>query len=94
MKRGFELPLLAIGGFAPLITNVVFAAREGGLHGAVREFSRDTVGYDPSTAQFNYASLSNGTLPIIVGTILHKAIGEWLGVNKALRRARVPVIRL
>jgi len=44
--------------------------------------------------QFNANYLLEGTVPLIVGLLVHKVVGGTLGVNRALGRAKVPILRI
>ena len=91
-KPKMTLPVSIVAGFMPGVTRVV-AARSGGLTGIASEAGRIFIGYDMATGKFNMNSMMMGTLPIILGVLVHK-IANALGVNRFLASKRIPFIRL
>ena len=90
-KKTFTLPLLILAGLAPGLYNM-WAFRNGGVSAVVGQAGRIYLGYDV-TGERNFGNLRYGTLPIVAGVLGHY-LASKLGINRALGRAGVPVIRL
>lgn len=88
------LPISVLAGFAVPVVRIVDTGMQSGMRAATDLASMAFTGYDPSTGKFNWAMLKWGTGPVIAGILVHKFIGGTLGVNRALARAGVPVLRL
>ena len=96
MSRKFTLPIALLGGvilgLAELTRSVVQAPKEH----RVAAFIQSTTGYWYPGKQWQLGVNGGGmsTLAIVAGAAIHKGVGGYMGVNKALGQARVPVIRL
>lgn len=90
---GFKLPIAVIAGFAPLVYHVYDGARINGFSGAMRYLTMDTTGYDLDSKTWNFGDLVKGWTPILAGFVVHKMAGVF-GVNRALGRAKIPLIRI
>ena len=100
-SNGFKLPVAVVAGFVPGIARTFTHFRNPSLHGSSNgieaagvEASRIYLGYDPRDGDWNPALLSMGTVPLILGMLVHKFVGGRLGVNRALASAGIPIIRL
>jgi len=93
-KRGFTLPLAAVGGFLPLGSDLVSAVRTGGMHSLQNDLIADLTGYNKRDDRWSWRYMQSGTIPIVTGMLIHKFVGGKLGVNRALGQAGVPFIRL
>jgi hypothetical protein len=94
-KKSFTIPIAIVAGFAPGILR--FKAQGGfGSHtgGALKLAVSHYIPYDYMTQKITFAGLKWGMIPILVGILTHKYIGNKLGVNRALKQMGVPVIRL
>ncbi len=91
---GFTIPLATIGGFAPLVANVLGGLRVGGAEKAMDNLCASLTGYSFSAQIWSprYA-LQWGIGPILLGTFVSK-LASKLGVNRALGRAGVPFVRI
>ena len=97
-SNGKTIPLALIAGFAPLASQVYTGAFGGtglgwGLQGALKEFTFSTTGYFMDDGKFYWHGLKRGMLPIAIGMIVHWG-AKRLGVNRALGRAGVPLLRV
>lgn len=105
-KKKFTLPLAVVAGFVPVTANTYAHYKGYGLTGhdsAASEFVRTMTGVDPWGAQtvdtglnrkgFQPWQLSYGLVPVVTGVIIHKVAG-YLGINRAIAQAGVPVIRI
>lgn len=59
-----------------------------------REIGQFMTGFDWTTGQWSWQPMKYGALPIAVGMFVHKFVGGKLGVNAALSRAKIPLLRL
>ena len=90
-KQKFTLPLAVVAGFVPLAVGV-WNRRSSAT--AIGQYVQGALtGIDPATGSFNLALLRGGTLPIVGGFAVHK-IASMLGINRAIARAGIPVIRI
>lgn len=91
---GMTLPLAVIGGLVPMGVDVLGAYRVGGVQTALEHVSLCTTGYDPSDGKmkldFAFKKLYG---PLLAGFLVHKVAGK-LGVNRALAKAGVPILRV
>lgn len=92
-RAGFTLPVAVVAGFVPLGLNVINGAKTGGINGAGFELVRGTTGYNWQAGRMEWPALVRGMGPILAGILVHKLAGR-LGVNRALSRAGVPVLRV
>lgn len=90
--NGFKLPIAVVAGFIPGVWRVT-SKMGAGFNTMANEAGRVYLGYDSWTGQFNFGAMKFGTLPIILGIVLHK-VASRLGVNRALASAGVPIIRI
>lgn len=91
-NRKFTLPIAIVAGFIPGVTKTIAGFQTGGLQGGARVAGNIYLGYDMDTAKFNFALMRHGLGPVILGTIVHKVAGI-LGVNRAIARAGIPILR-
>jgi len=92
-RRKFTIP---IGIMAPLIGTLVEPAKRayyGDFEGAFDDLSIKYTGYSPRSGQWNARGMQGGLLPLLIGFAIHWIAGK-LGVNRALGRAGVPILRI
>jgi len=94
-RKSFTLPLAVVAGFAPVTINTIQWGKNGGINGAVSEFTRTMTGFDPfnAAAGFQPAKLTYGLYPVLGGLAVHWIAGR-LGINRLLGRMGIPVIRI
>jgi hypothetical protein len=88
------LPIAVLAGFAPLLTHTLAGYKENGLEGAGRYSVSALTGYDTAAHVWRPMEMRRGLLPITLGVLIHKYIGGKMGVNAALSRSGVPLLRL
>jgi hypothetical protein len=93
-RRNFTLPVAAMLGFVPLAANIIDQVRYNGIAGLRDYVPRTIIPYDFQTKQWTMAYLGWGLWPILGGFAVHYLVGNKLGVNRMLARARVPLLRL
>jgi len=93
-RAGFTLPLAVVGGFMPLGCHALQDFKEGGAIQVGKGVCQRTTGYVVDAGTFHWPSLNQGLWPIVLGILVHKLVGGTLGVNRALARAKVPVLRI
>lgn len=91
-RRKFTLPVAAVAGFVPLASDVYYNFRSGGAQGAMTWLKYDLLGID-GNGHFSASGLSRGLGPIIGGFIIH-GLANRLGINRAIGRMGIPVIRI
>jgi len=99
-KRRYRKPkttipvAVVVGGF-PLIASVIRGWRNETFRGAGKEALFALTGVDiDNTPHFQPGFMVNGTIPLVAGVLIHKFIGGSMGVNRALGRAHVPLLRI
>lgn len=106
-SRGIEIPLTIVAGFMPGLLAAWQERPGGGAYGASwakvgQTLSRAYFGYNPyplgyygiqQTQGFHFEDLRYGALPLVAGVLAHK-VANRLGVNRMLRRAGIPVVRV
>jgi len=90
-QRKMTLPLGIIGGMLPVAAGV-WARKSSGTEMG-NYLQAGFTGITPGTGQFNVANFRLGLFPIMAGFMVHAVAGR-LGVNRALGRARLPLIRI
>ena len=88
-----SLPLAVILGFTPLVAYGIDLFKTQGVNG-LKQLPTTLVPYNPVTHKFDTSMLGYGLWPILTGIAVHKFVGGMLGVNAALARARVPLLRI
>lgn len=92
--RKFTVPLAMVAGFAPLAVTGIAAYQKAGAKYALQELTWALTGWDIPGKRFDAGGLMRGTVPIVLGVLLHKIVGGKLGVNKMLAQANVPLLRI
>lgn len=89
-RNRFTLPMAIVAGFTP--TGVgVWNRRNSGTE-ISNYLLAGYTGMNPD-GTFNFANFRVGLLPVLVGTVAHKIAG-MLGLNKAIARSGIPVLRV
>lgn len=92
-SRSFTLPLALVGGLAAGVVPPVLKMIHGNPQQGVYDLVENYTGFNIWEKKFNLNGLKNGLVPLFVGAMAHKAAG-MLGLNQALGRAGVPIIRI
>ena len=96
------IPLAVVAGMVPLAIGTWQHGQYAGWTGSgdtgMDYFVRSLTGFSPNAAgyggsRWNLRNMQHGALPIVVGMIAHKVAGR-IGINAALARAGVPLIRI
>lgn len=87
------IPLAVCLGFTPLVAKGVMDFRAGGFAGLANTVSA-IVPYNVASKKLDMSNLNWGLWPILAGFAVHKFIGGTLGVNRAIARMGIPLIRL
>lgn len=93
-RAGVEIPIAVVAGFIPGMWGPINDLRAGNFYGFAWHTTRNFTGFNLDTKQFSFGALAGGWGPVLAGVLVHKLIGGKLGVNAALRRARVPFLRI
>ena len=89
-KPKMTIPLAVVAGFVPTVVGVWNRRSSGN---AISEYLQSSFTGIGSDGKFRFESLKAGMLPIVAGFAVHKIAG-MLGVNRAIARARIPLIRI
>jgi len=98
-RRTKTIPLAPVIGFASSFfitsegrSNSPFEnAKAGNWNAAINGLAQNIMGYDPGLQRWG---IPKGLVAMIVGVLIHKFVGGYLGINRVLGRARIPLIRL
>lgn len=91
--QGMTIPLAVVGGFIPTIAFAADGYRVGGFENAARRVAQRLTGIDSTANVFIWKELMAGWGPILAGFLVHK-VSNRLGINRAIARAGIPLIRI
>lgn len=89
-KPGMTIPLAIVAGFAVPVAGV-FQLGGMTLQDKVTTVGRWMTGFD--RAGFHPDALKNGLYPVLGGFAVHWFANK-IGINRAMARARIPLIRI
>lgn len=95
-RAGFQLPIAVIAGFAPLAMGEFHGIQRimaGDRAGGTQEMVIRATGYNTDNKTWNGAVFMESYGPILAGFVIHKLAGK-LGVNRAIAKAGIPIIRI
>lgn len=94
--NGIQVPLALVAGAAVGPANVLQAHRANGNDFSATAGYANAIytGYNPVNGSFSVHNMRDGLVPLAVGALVHKIVGQGLGVNRMLGQARIPVIRV
>ncbi len=92
-NNGFRIPVAVVAGIMPTVVKI-WESRGGGISGMTREAGRILLGVDFWTGTWDFGFMRYGLLPLVGGIVVHKVVGGWLGVNRAIARSGLPIIRI
>jgi hypothetical protein len=90
-KTKFTLPLAVVAGFVPTAVGV-WNRRSSGQQIA-DYLQAGFTGITPGTGHFSVANLRVGLIPVMAGFGVHM-IASKLGINRAIAKAGIPLIRI
>lgn len=92
--RGLKIsiPIAIVAGMAG--PGIKLWEARGSASGMAREAGRIFTGFDFWSGQFVPGAMKYGTLPILAGFLVHWLIGSKLGLNRAIARSGLPLIRI
>jgi hypothetical protein len=93
-RPGIRLPLAVVAGFMPLVSREISVTAQYGLGAVPGDVAQAFLPYNPTTRKFDTSGLSVGLIPVVVGILVHRVIGGYLGVNRALAGAGIPFVRI
>lgn len=88
--RKTTIPMAIVSGFAPTVVGVVNRISTPSAVGDYLKSGWTGIGSD---GRFNPANLRQGLVPVLAGFGVHK-VASVLGINRALGRARIPLVRV
>ncbi len=89
--KKMTIPMAVVGGFVPTALGVW--SRRSDATEIGNFLQRGWTGIEPGTGKFNMANLRLGAFPVLAGFLVHMIAGK-LGVNRAIARAGIPLIRI
>ena len=90
-----SLPVAVVAGFMPLAVDVGTQIKAGEWQQAGYVLEHNIVGINPwNQNKWDMEGLKRGLFPILLGFAVHRFIGGSLGLNRALARAGVPILRI
>lgn len=93
-KPKMTIPLAIVGGFVPMGAKLLNDWRAyGDINIITRELGQMTTGFDWTTGKWSFNQLKFGAFPIIAGFAIHKLAGKF-GINRAIAKAGIPLIRI
>jgi len=92
--RKMTVPVAVLAGFTPLVASGVRGWKNETFRGAGKEMLYALTGVDiDNEPHFNPSFMINGTIPILMGMLVHKLAGR-LGVNRLIASTGIPYIRI
>lgn len=92
-RNGFKIPIAIVAGFLPGVTRTLTITQQSGFQAGSYEAARIYTGYDPSSGGWRASYLWFGLAPMVIGFLVHKIAGG-IGLNRALGRAGIPLVRI
>ena len=86
--------MAVVVGFGAGLVQPMSDLKDGNWQEAGKNLVRNYTGYDLTDHKWWFGNLTKGLLPLVIGIVVHKVVGGFLGVNRALGRARVPILRV
>jgi len=94
-KRGkTTVSVAVIAGFTPSLLAAYEGFKGAGVTGVGYSLCHSFTGYNPHAKEWNLSGLRNGLLPVVAGLLVHKFVGGQLGINRALGKAGIPLLRI
>ena len=93
-RANFTIPLAPVAGLMVGLTPAIEKLIAGQPASALRDVQYRFTPWDPWKRTFSTSGLKTGLYPLIGGIMVHKIFGQWLGINRMLGRAKVPIFRL
>ena len=95
--RSFTLPMATLGGLAAgmywPIQNLMAGDYAGALDSIAWRYA-GIAGVKSGNPHFDAGGLMGGAVPLVAGVLISKFIGGKLGVNRAIARTGIPILRL
>ena len=92
-RGGIKVPIGIVAGLAPLAVHMYDGGKADGFSGVVKAGALDLTGYDLDAKKWDPSAMVKGWVPIVAGFVAHKLAGVF-GINAALGRARIPLVRI
>ena len=89
-KRNISIPIAMVAGAVPGAAHL-WSVRNQSWVGA--RASMIYLGWDPNVGHFDFSMLGTGTVPLLLGFVVHK-IASAVGINRAIRRTGIPWIAI
>lgn len=93
-RSAFTVPVAPIAGALIAFQTPIEKMMQGQWGVALEGIAYRTTPYNPWSKKFDIGGLRQSLPPMIGGMLIHKLVGQYLGVNRALGRAKVPLFRI
>lgn len=91
--KGMTIPVALMVGFLPITLEAINGAQRGGWKGMAHQVAYSFTGWDTDTRTWEQSRLKGGLYPVLIGMGVHW-IADKMGVNRALQRAKMPILRI
>lgn len=95
-QRSFTIPMAVVGGVVAGVSPAIQKGLEGDWVGIMDKLAygfAGVSGVNVGQPKLDLKGLKTGLLPVIIGAMVH-IVASKLGINRALGRSRIPVIRI
>jgi len=93
-SRAFTVPIAVVAGFTPLVASGVRGWQNETFRGMGKEVLYALTGVDiDNEPHFNPSFMINGTVPILMGLVVHKIAGR-MGLNRLIASTGIPYLRI
>jgi len=89
-RAKFSIPISIVAGFMPVAVGVWNRRNSGTEIGNYLQAGFTGIGTD---GKFNIANMRQGMMPVTAGFVAHM-VASKLGINRAIARAGIPLIRI
>lgn len=94
-KRHFTIPIGIVAGFMPAVADIQKNAGSFGVLGSIQHTTAGLIGWDTVSNKWTgWTQMRAAGTPAILAGFLAHMIANKIGINRALSRARVPLIRI
>lgn len=92
-SNGVKVPVALVAGFFPLLTEGIKGFNAEGLTGMMKQTTYAMTGYHIDSNSWEFSRMKSGLFPILGGMVVHW-VAKTIGINRALGRAGVPLLRV
>lgn len=89
----FTVSAAVVGGMIPLVGRAITGFQGNGLYGAGDGILSGLTGYSTFDKKWHADIMAANLGPLVAGVLVHKMAGR-LGINRAIAKAGIPVVRI